>query len=722
MKMQKSLLLALGAGAAISSVAVAQSEIPTLPIGPKQNLGGSFGDRVVAPVYNAIYDECASSPFAIGGGSSYVMEDCSFNPGPWGATYAGARDVVQIDGMFQSAGWTGYPAFAPQTTTPQFFITHNFEWYNPGSFTAAPMLSNTTAIATRAVATNFGSGYAWNYTSAAFTTPVSLGTRVSVWVAVKAIDPGTGNRIADGAAGLVQPGGGGGTYIQQTAVNYGEWLGRADQPCVGSTTESYARDQNPNGPAGAPGDFAGGSTFIVGTSAGNANDWRQSAAGTFNGTTGPRTLTFGMRGDVGVTPPTPTFNWCTPNLADGASFRNATVTNAAVWGTICTTGPCTDDLSRYLNIDTVGSGANLSLALYDSNGNLLASDDNSADGTSAAQLTFGLGRAANPNGGAQYDGRDGQLTAAGTYYLAVAPAGSSFGTPFLVTAGPAVSGTGVINASTNITAGGNLPPVATPVINHFDFTTLGPAWTFPATDTFQGTTGTANPEPNDDASAAVLWSKFEIDATGATAAGGTYLDIDNGASDGADNVQFIFNTNGDLVSFADDQTAGNLLPASSFGATTSRNTANGQTRSTGNDPAFAWSGQNGDLAGGVYYVANVAWPSDVMTGQGGAAPSLGTNRRFHVRGLSGNNIGFTSEFYTGTGGCFSTLPCDCIDFNRDGLFPDTLDIDDFLSVFSGGTCSNDPNCGDIDFNNDTLFPDTLDIDSLLSIFSGGPCL
>ncbi|HEX2836869.1 MAG TPA: hypothetical protein VHN77_01950 [Phycisphaerales bacterium] len=70
--------------------------------------------------------------------------------------------------------------------------------------------------------------------------------------------------------------------------------------------------------------------------------------------------------------------------------------------------------------------------------------------------------------------------------------------------------------------------------------------------------------------------------------------------------------------------------------------------------------------------------------------------------------------------------CDTIDFNNDGLFPDTADIDDFLSVFSGGPCSNDPpagtGCGDIDFNNDGLFPDTLDIDSLLSVFSGGACL
>ncbi|HEX2838127.1 MAG TPA: S8 family serine peptidase [Phycisphaerales bacterium] len=64
--------------------------------------------------------------------------------------------------------------------------------------------------------------------------------------------------------------------------------------------------------------------------------------------------------------------------------------------------------------------------------------------------------------------------------------------------------------------------------------------------------------------------------------------------------------------------------------------------------------------------------------------------------------------------------CDSTDFNGDGLFPDTADIDDFLSVFSGGPCSTGT-CGDTDFNNDGLFPDTTDIDSLLSVFSGGPC-
>jgi hypothetical protein len=71
--------------------------------------------------------------------------------------------------------------------------------------------------------------------------------------------------------------------------------------------------------------------------------------------------------------------------------------------------------------------------------------------------------------------------------------------------------------------------------------------------------------------------------------------------------------------------------------------------------------------------------------------------------------------------------CDPIDFNNDGLYPDTLDIDDFLLVFAGGVCNgqapNDWPCnGDIDINNDSLFPDTLDIDAFISVFSGGPCM
>ncbi len=97
----------------------------------------------------------------------------------------------------------------------------------------------------------------------------------------------------------------------------------------------------------------------------------------------------------------------------------------------------------------------------------------------------------------------------------------------------------------------------------------------------------------------------------------------------------------------------------------------------------------------------------------GDAPPSDDDCHVRVRHHSSNDDSFV-EF--GAGG--ST--CDAIDFNADGLFPDTLDLDDFFSVFSGGGCSTGA-CGDVDFNNDGLFPDTADIDAMLSVFSGGPC-
>lgn len=71
--------------------------------------------------------------------------------------------------------------------------------------------------------------------------------------------------------------------------------------------------------------------------------------------------------------------------------------------------------------------------------------------------------------------------------------------------------------------------------------------------------------------------------------------------------------------------------------------------------------------------------------------------------------------------------CDSLDFNHDGVWPDTQDIDDFRSVFSGGLCSGqqpgEPPCNtDIDFDNDGTFPDTLDIDTFIRVFGGGPCV
>jgi hypothetical protein len=68
-------------------------------------------------------------------------------------------------------------------------------------------------------------------------------------------------------------------------------------------------------------------------------------------------------------------------------------------------------------------------------------------------------------------------------------------------------------------------------------------------------------------------------------------------------------------------------------------------------------------------------------------------------------------------------PCDDIDFNNDGVTPDSQDITDLLSVFGGGPCSTDPTpgCNDIDVNNDGVSPDITDIDTFLRLYGGGNC-
>ena len=62
--------------------------------------------------------------------------------------------------------------------------------------------------------------------------------------------------------------------------------------------------------------------------------------------------------------------------------------------------------------------------------------------------------------------------------------------------------------------------------------------------------------------------------------------------------------------------------------------------------------------------------------------------------------------------------CDALDFNHDGVYPDSGDLADFLNVFAGGVCAT---CGDVDFNNDCIFPDVADIEAFVRVFAGGGC-
>ena len=150
--------------------------------------------------------------------------------------------------------------------------------------------------------------------------------------------------------------------------------------------------------------------------------------------------------------------------------------------------------------------------------------------------------------------------------------------------------------------------------------------------------------------------------------------------------------------------------------------------STGADSGVNVDVGSGNLSG-LAWGENVGW-INLSTGalSGNAARLSDTSPRRLLGYAWAENIGWIN-LDLGESGKFVALDlgngCDSTDFNGDGLFPDTADIDDFLNVFAGGACAspNPPQCNaDIDYNNDTLFPDILDIQALLSVFSGGPCL
>ena len=97
------------------------------------------------------------------------------------------------------------------------------------------------------------------------------------------------------------------------------------------------------------------------------------------------------------------------------------------------------------------------------------------------------------------------------------------------------------------------------------------------------------------------------------------------------------------------------------------------------------------------------------------------NANAHLFGTASSTISFIEatsiNFTTGQ----PQAACDSIDFNNDGVSPDSADLADFLAVFGGGACSTGM-CNDIDFDNDGVSPDSTDIDTLLRVFGGGSCV
>lgn len=64
--------------------------------------------------------------------------------------------------------------------------------------------------------------------------------------------------------------------------------------------------------------------------------------------------------------------------------------------------------------------------------------------------------------------------------------------------------------------------------------------------------------------------------------------------------------------------------------------------------------------------------------------------------------------------------CKCVDFNRNGVFPEDQDVTDFLDVLAGAPCPT-AECNDVDFNGNGVFPEDQDVIDFFNVLAGGDC-
>ncbi|HLP83347.1 MAG TPA: choice-of-anchor X domain-containing protein [Phycisphaerales bacterium] len=257
-----------------------------------------------------------------------------------------------------------------------------------------------------------------------------------------------------------------------------------------------------------------------------------------------------------------------------------------------------------------GTAQDTEITLWDSVGNRVATDDDDGNSLSSA-LSFGTGGGGFPTGTTTItanNGRDGDLLAAGDYYISV--------TYF-----------NVVNGTTNwtVTTPGTVALTAFDItVSLKDITPVDPSGTVD-----MGTLGASDTKTASGplASASVKW--FKIVVPGASNAGGTFVDIDTEGSaiapsndtrialytpSGAPAANALFTT------LQDDQDGSGSLSQLTFGLTSPARPA------VGSPAGLAYNGRDGELRPGLYYIGVAGF---------GTSPSTTST-------ISGQNFGFTS--------------------------------------------------------------------------------
>ena len=678
-------------GAALASPAFSQED-QTLPFGgeviltPQQivaadpPLRGGYQSRSVGYVYDN-----TSNVFGNGTGGQYigqcnqVMEDVSFVGGPWALPYAGSRVITGV--TFGTAVLT-----TATTANDRLFIV----FWNPADVNYTGFTGNATNMM-HAGATPLGFMiadpginppnfiYQFTLTGLNITVPAAAnGVYVQVgWLKASAGTPTLWNNL-NGKLDEACPS----SSTRGLAVGSNSLAGAGGNAAtVGSTLPDFGRDLLATACCANAGQFIGRALTD-----GNACNEHVGVNAT------PQLgVQIRLQGDISAPPPPATDLGA---LSDTQPATNSTVNASATkWYSFTLNGDATDNSLQFFDMDTEGSAADVAFALYDSSGTLLDSDDDSGSGTNA-QMSFGVGRRAAPGDVLEYDGRNGQLIA-GTYYIAVAPAGSTFGSGFTSNASASPGGAFTLNLNTN-TNGTPLAPSIAPLINGIDYDALVGAPVdpnFPGGDIRQGAA-------HDTGTRGVVWNRFTL----ASPADAThFLDLDWAtlSTPSADGVAYIFDNSGNIVYFSDDE-GPDLLPQYSIGAPGARFYGiDGPF--DGNTPVGASAG----LPAGTYYLAELLFdPND------SDLSFLPTDHRWHVRSASGSNLTLTAVLYAGQSG---GTPCNP-DVNQDGN-ADQGDIDYLLNVIAGG---DNPNNIDPDFNHDGN-ADQSDVDALVNVIAGGTC-
>ncbi|HXG47922.1 MAG TPA: hypothetical protein VNO52_09875, partial [Methylomirabilota bacterium] len=426
--MKKCVALGLCAGlAATAGVALGQELLTGVPFGGEVRVvpvsgPGGYSGRAVQPVYDNYTGVFGNGGVYFLGNNNMIAEDISFVGSPWNAITG--RIITEM--TFTVVVLGAVPA-GPEDIIINFWDEDDVVYTGTGGTGTNMINAASVPIASyRIDSTGLTNGFVW-----ALTTAISVAVpdddngvfMQAAWVQDGAV-PAVGWHDMTGILYEPCPSG----NLRGLAFSTYSMAGPGGNPAtVGSTALSYGRDMLTATMCPNAGLLIGN----IGPVTAGDNEHRQIVANVPATGGTPKQLGYVCRLQGDVPPPPPPPHTDLGCIADGTTVVNNPGGNSVDWYRICLNAAVADLDLKILNIDSEGSAAGVAMALFRDDGALAtidSADDDDGSGTNA-QLTYGVGRLAAVGDGRQYDGRDGQL-AAGTYYLAVAPDGSTFGGGF----------------------------------------------------------------------------------------------------------------------------------------------------------------------------------------------------------------------------------------------------------------------------------------------------